>query len=550
MRLLVPLLACVSIASTASAYDYVIRHGKVIDGTGNAWFYADVGIDKDRIVALGDLSAAPATKTFDAAGLVVAPGFIDVHTHVDDDILQHPLAENFVRDGVTTIVSGNCGSSVLDVAKFFDDVRKTGSAVNNATLIGHNSVLRKVKGPIAAKLTSQQLEQAKQIVDQAMRDGAVGFSTGLIYTPGQWSDTEEIIELAKVSAKYGGIYASHMRSESTKILDAIDEALRVGREAKCRVEISHFKLPTDVAVTLGRGKTVDAGSDVTLAKVHAARAAGQEVWVDQYPYTASSTSLSTLLPDRILENGPDAAKKLLADRAERAKVLEEMRKAHEVVRHRTDMSFAVVASTPFGKGKFNGKSIKQVAQMLKLQKQNPSGAELIGADALPEVTMAEQYDAAIEIYLNGGGSGVFHTMDEAEVANILRDPLVGVASDSGIRVVGSGVPHPRGYGTNTRILGRYVRELKVITLEDAVRKMTSQPATAFRFADRGVIRVGAFADLTIFDPDKVIDQATFEQPHQFPLGIRTVIVGGQIVFDGEKMTGAKPGEVIEGPGKK
>lgn len=567
--MLTSLLASVLLLQTPQPvqHDLILRNARVYDGTGNAWYHADVGVDQDRISAIGDLSDARAKREIDLHRRALAPGFIDVHTHVDEDIHTQPLAENFIRDGVTTIVSGNCGGSVMDVRTFFDRITKEGSAVNNATLVGHNSVLRKVKGAsVAGKLTEPQMKTAREIIDTAMKDGAIGFSTGLIYTPGTWSDTEEIIEMMKVAAGYGGIYATHMRSESGEIKSAIEEALRIGREANCRVEISHFKMPIDTATKFGRGtrtgpdgKTIDAGSDVTLAMVEAARKNGQEVWLDQYPYTASSTTMSTLLPDWVLEKGGDEAKKILRDPEQVKKILSEMRQLHEVTRLRKDMSFAVV-TTAQNHPEYSGRSIKQIAQIRKFHEQNPQGVELLLPTTAPsagktvldsvEVTMEDQYRVVIDLYLDGGAGGVFHTMDETEVKNILAHPLVGVASDSGVRVFGSGMPHPRGYGTNARVLGRYVRELGVITLEDAVRKMTSQPATAFRMADRGTIRVGAFADLVIFDPDTVIDQSTFDQPHQYPLGIETVIVNGTVVFEDGKMTGAKPGDVIYGPGKK
>lgn len=545
----------------APQHDLLLRNARVYDGTGNSWFYADVAVDGDRISEIGDLSSAKGSREIDLKHLALAPGFIDVHTHVDDDIHKHPLAENFIRDGVTTIVSGNCGSSVLDVKSFFDRINSEGSAINNATLVGHNSVLTKVKGSVARKLTDDEMNKARQLVDTAMKDGAIGFSTGLIYKPGTWSDTDEIIDMMKAASAHGGIYATHMRSESGEIKSAIQEALRVGKEANCRVEISHFKMPIDTATKFGRGTSLNAGSDLTLKMVDDARAAGQEVWLDQYPYTASSTSMSTLLPDWVFEQGGDEAKKILRDPEQVTKILAEMRQLHEVTRLRKDMSFAVV-TTAQNHEEYSGKSVKQIAQMKKFWKENPSGAELMGtATTQPaatggnpwdfvEVSMEDQYRAVIDLYLDGGAGGVFHTMDEAEVKNILRHPLVGVASDSGLRVFGQGMPHPRGYGTNSRVLGRYVRELKVITLEDAIRKMTAQPATAFRMKDRGTIRVGAFADLVIFNPDTVIDQATFDQPHQYPLGIETVIVNGTVVFEDGRMTGAKPGDVIYGPGKR
>lgn len=543
--LTVAIALAVQPAAFAAQHDLLIRHGKVVDGTGNAWFYADVAVDGDRISAIGELSKDTAKTEIDATNLVVSPGFIDVHTHVDDDIFKSPLAENFVRDGVTTIVSGNCGGSELDIGAFFDRIAKQPAAINHATLIGHNTVLNKVKGNVATKLTPEQLEQARQLVAKGMEDGAIGFSTGLIYTPGQWSDTDEIITLAKEAGRRGGIYATHMRSEGGGIMDAIDEALRVGKESGCRVEISHFKLPTNAAIKFGRGTTLEHGSDATLAKVTAARAAGEEVWLDQYPYTASSTTLSTLLPDWVLEKGAAEAKTILSDPDQLKRVLADMRQNHELTNKRVDMSYVVIASAN-GHSEYAGKNIKQLAQLAAMKKQQGDAPELIG-NALPEVSMEDQYRTIIDIYLGGGASCVFHSMDEIEVTNILRNPLVGIASDSGLRIFGSGMPHPRGYGTNARVLGRYVRELKVISLEDAVRKMTSQPATAFRIKDRGAIRVGAFADINVLDPGHITDKATFDKPHQYSTGFKATIVNGVVVFDGEKMTGEKSGMAIKGP---
>lgn len=520
------------------SHDVIIRSARVIDGAGNPWFYADLAIDGDRIAAVGDLRGATAALEIDAGGKVVAPGFIDVHTHADDDLYKLPAAENFVRQGVTTIVSGNCGSSVRDVAQYFDNLQKRGVGLNVATLYGHNTILRAVKGSAAGELTPVQMEQARQLMDKAMRDGAVGLSTGLIYTPGRWSSTEEIIEIARVSAAHGGIYASHMRSEGHGILEAIDEALRVGREAGCRVQISHFKMPTDVAARMG-------GSDVTLARVVAARDAGQEVWIDQYPYTASSTTINTVLPDWVLEDGPEAAKQKLNDPDTLARVLDDMRKNHEIGRGRKSMAYAVIASCK-AFPQYEGKNLQQVAVMRKLE---GAGDLLQPEGAAPTVTMEDQYRAAIAIYLAGGASCVFHTMDEQQVENIMRHPLVGIASDSGVREFNAGQPHPRGYGTNARVLGRYVRERKLITLEEAVRKMTSMPARAFRFDDRGVLRPGASADVVVFDPDTVIDKATFDAPHAYAEGFEFVFVNGVAVIRDGQMTGALPGRPVYGPGR-
>ncbi|HEV2293616.1 MAG TPA: D-aminoacylase [Tepidisphaeraceae bacterium] len=528
-------------ATAAPKYDLLLRNGRVIDGSGNPWFYGDVAISNGRIAALGSLPDAQAERVIDATGLIVAPGFIDVHTHADEDVYRIPLAENFIRDGVTTIVTGNCGGSVRDVGAYFARIDKR-TTLNVATLIGHNTTLRAVKGDKAGDLTPEQMEQARQIVRQAMLDGAVGLSTGLIYIPGQWSSTEEIIELNKVCSEFGGIYASHMRNEGGEILAAIDEALRIGRDGGTRVQISHFKLPTDVARRIG-------GSDTTLKRVADARAAGQEVWIDQYPYTASSTSLTTLIPDSILQGGGDAARKLLGTPQGLEQAMKAMHHSHVVGRGRKHFGYAIIASCR-AFPQYNGKSILEVAQIRKATQNG--AAELLTSATQPSgaghVTMEDQYRTIIDLYLNGGAQMVFHSMDETEVANIMRHPLVAIASDSGIRAFGTGVPHPRGYGTNARVLGHYVRDKNLLPLQEAIRKMTSMPALAFRFNDRGLLRPGYAADVVLFDPNTVTDKATFEQPHQYAEGFTHVIVNGQVVMEAGKMTGATPGGPLYGPG--
>jgi N-acyl-D-amino-acid deacylase len=548
-------------APVRPAYTLVLRNGRVIDGAGNAWFYGDVALKGDRIAFVGTLKpdSYTADRDVDVRGLVIAPGFIDVHSHADDDLYKMPQAENFIRDGVTTLVCGNCGGSMKDVGEYFTRLQQKGVGIDVATLIGHNTVLRAVKGDVRGDLTPEQMDNAKAIVDQAMRDGAVGFSTGLIYIPGQWSKTEEIIELQKVAAKYGGIYATHMRSESTEIVAAIDEALRVGREANCRVEISHFKLASDVSKRMGGKAEAALGSDVTLAKVTAARAAGEEVWLDQYPYTASSTTISTLLPDWVLEKGRDEAKRTLTDPVGLKRVLADMRQQNEVQRHRKSFRYVVIGACK-QYPQYNGKDLYTVAMLMKQQKAASSGkqTELLGSSSTDasstqpsatDVTMEDQYHAIIDIVLHGGASCVFHSMAEEDVENIMRSPLVSIASDSGVRAFGVAQPHPRGYGTNARVLGHYARERRTIPLEDAVRKMTSLPATAFRFNDRGLLREGYVADITVFDPATVSDKATFEQPHQYSVGIVDVLVNGEFVLRDSKMTGALPGKPVYGPGK-
>jgi len=507
--------------------DMKIVNGRVLDGTGNSWFLADIGIREGRVVKVGNLSAKEADRVIDAEGLIVAPGFIDVHTHADSGLLNRPLAENFIRNGVTTIVTGNCGGSLLDVGEYFRRLEEEEPpALNVSTLIGHNTILRHLKGNIAEPITDEQLEEARQLVRTAMEDGAVGLSTGLIYLPGRWSKVEEIIELQRVAAQYGGIYVTHMRNEASQIMAAIEEAIRIGEETGSRVQISHFKLPMDMEERIGR--------ETTLEKVYAARDRGLEVWIDQYPYPASSTGITTLFPGWVMEQGADTAREILADEQQVQRVRQQMAQ-FQAERLRQDYSFARVASARAFPD-YAGRSIREIAEYRRGE-----------ADAGP-VTHEEQVDAIIDIYQQGGASMVYHTMSEELVETIMRSPLVSIASDSGVRVFGSGVPHPRGYGTNARVLGEYVRERGVLTLEDAIRKMTSMPARAFRFDDRGMIHPGYWADIVIFDPDTITDNATFTEPHQYSTGFAWVIVNGVPVVKNDEITGERPGQVVRGPG--
>lgn len=543
--LLTPLAMSLLLAAPAAwcdTHDLLIRNGKIYDGTGNAWFYGDIAVDQGRISRVGDLSDAEAEEVIDAAGMAVAPGFIDVHAHADSGVLQQPQARNFIRNGVTTIINGNCGGSADDVAEKFAKLSEQGVALNVATLFGHNTILRNTKGNKAGALTDAQWDEAIAMVRKAMEDGAVGMSTGLIYTPGTYSDTEEIIRLQKVVAEYGGIYASHMRSEAGGILDAIDEAIRIGEETGSRVQISHFKMPSDVEIRIG-------GSDTTLRRVYEARERGLEVWIDQYPYTASSTGLSVLFPDWVLAEGREKANEILQDEEQLELVFAEMRASHEQGRLRKDFDFARIASSR-AYPEYSGLSIKEVAQILKYEEEN--GVKLdpknLDKSILPEVTMDEQYRLIADMQVKGSASMVYHTMNESQVENIMKSPLVAVASDSGVRTFGEGVPHPRGYGTNSRVLGRYVRERGIITLEDAIRKMTSMPARAFRIEDRGLLFEGNWADIVIFDPETVTDHATFENPHQYATGFKYVLVNGVPVVIDDNVVGNLPGMPIHGPG--
>lgn len=496
-------------------YDLVIAGGQLIDGSGTPARRADVAIKEGRIAAIGRLDPADGKDVIDAAGLVVAPGFIDVHTHADNPF-DRPEAENFVRMGVTTIVAGNCGSSALDVAASLERVRGAGLAVNFATLIGHNTVRSAVMGSVDRPPTLPELAKMKSIVWQAMADGAAGFSTGLQYVPGIYARAPEIIELARVAGNAGGVYASHMRNEGTALEEAVTETIRVGEVTGARVQISHLKV--DSPANWG-------ASARALALIDAAREKGVDVAADQYAYTAASSSLGIRFPDWAREGGQEQIAERLRDPATWAKIRQEMQ-ALLAERGLQDLSFAVVASYRADPS-LNGLSMKEVAAKMK-------GSE--SADA--------QFEAAREMMLSGGASMVYHFMSEEDVERIMRHPRVAVASDSSILTPGRGAPHPRGYGNNARVLGVYVRERRVISLPEAIRKMTSLPAEHFRFAGRGLVKEGFAADLVIFDPKTVGDGATFEKPHVYAQGIPHVIVNGvPVVRDGEH-TRARPGRAV------
>lgn len=496
-------------------YDLVIIRGTVIDGSGAPARGADVAIRNGRIVAVGTIPRGTASDTIDAAGLVVAPGFIDVHTHADE-VAETPRAENFVRMGVTSIVAGNCGGSALDVGEALTRIRHTGVSVNYATLIGHNTVRRAVMGTENRDATVSELARMRSLVWRAMADGAVGFSTGLQYVPGTYAKTPEILDLARIAGNAGGLYASHMRNEGTDLEAAVAETIRIGEVAGCRVQISHLKV--DSPSRWG-------SSAQALALIDAARARGLDVQADQYASTAASSTLGIRFPEWALEGGQIAISGRLNNPGTWAKIKTETR-ALLAERGLKDLSFAVVASYA-PDSSLQGLSIKQVAARLK-------GS--VSADA--------QLEAARELMLGGGASMVYHFMAEGDVVRIMRHPWVAIASDSGVLVPGEGSPHPRGYGNNARVLGEYVRSRHVLGLEEAVRKMTSLPAQHFRFDRRGLIKEGYAADITIFDAATVIDKATFEKPHAFAAGISYVLVNGVAVVREGQHTGARPGEIL------
>ncbi len=500
----------------AQQSDILIKNGKILDGTGNSWFYGDIAVENGKIKAIGKLTKWTAPKTIDANGKMIAPGFIDVHTHIEGDEKRQPTADNFIYDGVTTVVTGNCGLSQVKIGPYFTFLDSLKTSINIASLIGHNDVRKAAMGSANRDPSAAEMQKMEDIVAQAMKDGAVGLSTGLIYIPGTYSKTEEIVRLAKVAAAYGGVYASHMRDEGDSVVQAIEEALHIGREAKIPVEISHFKLSGQQ--NWGRSKE-------TVPMIMQARAEGLDVTVDQYPYTASSTSLSTLLPDWVLADGQDSIVARLA-RPELRKAVKEYMLMKLKKRKLKNFSYPVVASYR-PDSSLNGKSIEEV-NLIKGRKHKAK----------------EETETILEMMEQGGAGMVFHGMSDKDVQTIMQYPFNMFASDASIRVYGSGNPHPRGYGTNARVLGKYVREEKVISLEEAIRRMTSLPAQKFQLPNRGLLKEGYAADIVVFDAQKVADQSTYNQPHQYSTGFSYVLVNGQITLDEGKHNGTKAGSTL------
>ena len=514
MRIAAMLLA-LFFSQPQQTFDVLIRGGRVVDGTGAVGRDADVGIVDGRIAAVGSLANATAKTTIDARGQVVAPGFIDVHTHADE-VANHPLAEHFVRMGITTVVAGNCGGSADDLAAAFKAIESTRASVNYASLFGHNTVRRAVMGTERRAPSAAELAKMQTLVEKAMRDGAVGFSTGLQYVPGTYADQAEIVALAKAAAQSGGVYASHMRNEGTELEAAVKETLDIGAAAQMAVQISHLKV--DAPSRWG-------DSAKALAMIDAARAKGMKVAADIYLYDAASSNLGIRFPSWVLEGGQPKINERLDDETTWLRIKDEMKK---LIRERglENYSFARIASYRSDPS-LNGLSIPDAA------------GKVLGQDDLET-----QLEMMRRMLRAGGASMVYQFMAEDDIGRILRHPHVAIASDSGLNVMGEGVPHPRGYGNAVRALSRYVRERKVVSLEEAIRKMTSLPADHFGFRDRGRLVTGHAADIVIFDPTRVTDRATYEQPHQYPDGIGAVLVNGAVVVQGGAHTQARPGRVL------
>jgi N-acyl-D-amino-acid deacylase len=502
--------------AAAADYDILIRNARVVDGSGNPWFRADVGVRDGKIVDVGRLRNRSAFREIDAAGRVLAPGFIDVHTHIEGVVEKLPRGDNYILDGVTTVITGNCGGSEVKLSEWFPKIEKLGLGLNVGTLIGHNSVRREVMGSANRLATPEEISKMQALVEQGMRDGAVGFSTGLIYTPGTYSNTDEVVALAKAAGKYGGVYASHMRDEGSKLLQAIEEAVTAGKAAGVPVQLSHFKIDN---------KSMWGNSTESIALVEKYRREGVDVVVDQYPYDRSSTNLGITLPSWALADGMDSIRKRLADPATRARIVDEMQTKLSGIGQK-DYSYATVAGYTTDRS-YDGKTITEIAAL----KGKPR-------------TLRGEIDTILEIIDKGGAQMVYHSMGDEDVERIMRYPNTAFASDGGIREFGVGHPHPRSYGTNARVLARFVRERNVLTLEDAIRRMTSLPARTFGLRERGIIRADMAADLVLFDPASVEDKATFAAPHQYSQGFDFVIVNGKIAVENSKPTDVRAGKAV------
>ncbi len=497
--------------------DVLIVNGMVVDGTGAPARRADVAIRGDRIVAVdASLPRGSAKRVIDAQGKIVSPGFIDLHAHLEP-LLELPLMESALRQGVTFALGGPDGGSPLPLKPYMDSVRTAKPGINVGYLVGHNDVRRAVLGMAARAPNDAELARMKRLVAEAMGQGAFGLSTGLLYLPGTYSNVEEVIALSQSAADSGGIYTSHLRKEGIGLLDGVGEALEIGRRAKIPVVLTHHK-----AV----GQQMWGKSVVTLAMVDSARKAGTDVMIDQYPYTATHTNLGVLVPSWAMAGGDAEFRRRLQDAALKDSIVKGI-----IFNILNDRGGGDLARVQFSRVSWDtsleGKTLKDWAARRNLAPTPENGATLV-----------------LDAMLKGGANAIYHVLDEGDVRRIMQSPYTMIASDGRLSRPGDGHPHPRAYGTFPRVLGEYVREQKLLSLEAAVHKMTQMPAQRLRLADRGVLRVGAAADVVVFDATTVKDQATFTEPHQYPLGIETVLVNGTVAVDGGRATGVRAGRVI------
>lgn len=516
LSLMVALSSCTS--TSPVVYDTLILDGSVVDGSGSPAYDADIAIIDGEIVKIGELNGSKARRVIDASDLTVVPGFIDLHSHADRNIRNHPGAENYLHQGVTTILTGNCGNSPVDLDEYFQSVTDTGIALNLGILIGHNKVRDAVMGNDNRPPTRDEQKRMEALVKTAMDDGAFGLSTGLIYLPGTYSETDEVIALARVAAVEGGIYASHVRNEFELLIEAIEEAITIGHEAGIPVQVSHLK----VADNTMWGDSVE-----IMQMFEAARAEGLDIAVDQYPYTAGSTGLANVFPTWARAGSREDFQARLDDPETRARVKADTVKKLNGARAAGDLSRIKIASFE-GHPEYSGKSMADVTRMNGYEPTIENGAEV-----------------AMETLYDGDGSAIYFMMTEEDVRHIMRDPFTSIASDSSAVTFGENVPHLRNYGTYPRVLARYVRDENILSLEQAIHKMTGLPASRIKLETRGRLAEGMVADIGIFDFETVMDNDDWANPHQFSKGFSHVIVGGVPVIDNGIRTEEFPGRILK-----
>ena len=516
---------------TATEYDIVIRNGRVLDGAGNPWILADVAIANGRFAEIGNIEQRGRLE-IDARGKYVSPGWIDVMDQSGSVLRRNGLAENKLRMGVTTAIGGEGGTPVdaSDIPEYFATLERQGISINFGTYFSEAQARRSVLGMQARAPNADELSRLRAIMDTAMRNGAMGMTTALIYPPSSYATTDELVEVGKIAAGHGGIYASHIRGEGKEVVQSVREAIEIGERAGMPVEIFHLK----VAYRPGWGILMDSVRQV----VEAARARGVDVAADLYAYTAGGTGLEATIPSWAHEGGRDSLLARLARPDVRARLKNEITTGSPGWWNIVEASggwqnvVLVNARNP-ANAKYQGKTLEQIAREMN---RDPA-------------------DVAWDLVSQGQGrvTAIYHMMSEGDVETALRFPWTSIGSDAGaVAQIGAadatGLPHPRSFGNHVRVIARYVKAKKTLSLEDAVRKMTSWPATRMRLDDRGVIRAGAWADVTIFDLEALDDRATYERPMEFPTGIEWVLVNGVVVIDRGTHTGAKPGHVLRGPG--
>lgn len=529
LALLVPFTLAAGLPAQTPEFDLLIRGGRVVDGTGNPSFVADVGVRDGRVAAVGHLASRPAARTLDAAGKVVAPGFIDIHNHSDESIVADGDAPSFVRQGVTTMVFGEGGSAApskrwKDFAAYFSELRQRGIATNVATYVGSGQVWTTVRGNRAGPPTPEEVRRMQDVVRTAMQQGALGVASSLSGPPGVWIDTDTLVAMCRVAGEYGGLYSTHMRTEGNGVFRAAAEAIEIGRRAQVPVDIIHLKIAEHRL--WGRMPEL-------LAQIERARREGLQVQANVYPYRAGQNNLASIIPPWAHEGGSEAMVRRLKDPKLRPRLEREI--LHGIPG--SDWYNHYTAT-----GGWEGMLLVSLRNPAYRKYQGKRMSEVIRAIGKPPLQVLFQ----LLIANDGSVSTIFYHHSEADMQRALKHPLVSIGSDGRAMDAEkpSGHPHPRYYGTFPRVLGRYVRQEKLLTLEEAVRKLTSANAAKIHLYDRGLVRPGQWADLTVFDPRTVIDRATFEKPHQYPVGIETVIVNGTLVLDRGRPTGARPGVTL------